>query len=225
MRRLVLLYRTSVGKKIVMAGTGLVLLLFVIGHMLGNLKIFTGQKHFDEYAAFLRTVGEPLLPYSALLWIARIILLVAVTWHIAAAVQLTLMSRAAREVQYTRSERLAFSYASYTMRWGGVVILAFVIYHLLHFTFGTVHRTFIHGKVYDNVVSGFQVWPVAIAYILAMVTLALHIYHGLWSSFQTLGINNPRYNSWRRPLARTLAVAIFIGYVSVPVAVLAGFLR
>lgn len=225
MGRLASLYRTSVGKKIVMAVTGIVLLLFVIGHMLGNLKIYFGAEAFDHYAVFLREVGSPLFPPTVLLWIARLVLLACVVSHIATAVQLAVQSRQAREVPYHFQERLAFSYASYTMRWGGLVILAFVIYHLLHLTFGAVHPGFEHGKVYHNVVAGFSSWPVSLAYIVAMIVLGLHIYHGLWSAFQTLGISNPKYNRWRRPTALALALIIVIGNVSIPLAVLSGVVK
>jgi len=222
MSRLANLYRTSVGKKIVMAVTGIVLLFFVIGHMLGNLKIYFGQKDYDHYAAFLREVGFPLFPRTALLWVARLGLLTAVVLHITAAIQLSAQSFAARPIRYRMRQRLAFSYASYTMRWGGVVILLFVIYHLLHLTFGAVHSSFEEGKVFHNVVTGFQVPIVSIAYIAAMIVLGLHIYHGLWSSFQTLGINNPKYNAWRRPTALAVSLIIVLGNISIPLAVLAG---
>jgi succinate dehydrogenase / fumarate reductase, cytochrome b subunit len=218
--RLLNLWRTSVGKKIVMAVTGIVLLLFVIAHMLGNLKIYLGAEAYNHYAVFLREVGGPLVPRSVLLWIARLGLLACVVLHIVAAYQTTLQSRAARLVPYRRKERLAFSYSSYTMRWGGVLILLFVIYHILHFTFGTVHPSFEHGDVYHNVVAGFSVPVVSLVYILMMVVLGFHLYHGLWSSFQTLGINHPRYNTWRRPTALAVALIVVIGNISIPLAVL-----
>jgi succinate dehydrogenase / fumarate reductase cytochrome b subunit len=223
--RLVNLYRTTVGKKIVMALTGLVLLLFVIGHMLGNLKVYFGAESFNHYAVFLREFGSPLFPQTALLWLARIVLLACVILHIAAAYQLTLQSRAARPIPYRRKEHLAFSYSSYTMRWGGVVILAFVIYHLLHFTFGSVHPSFQHDSVHHNVVAGFSVWYVSLAYIVAMIVLGFHLYHGLWSAFQTLGINNPKYNKWRRPLSLAVALIVVVGNISIPLSVLTGILK
>jgi succinate dehydrogenase / fumarate reductase, cytochrome b subunit len=225
MSRLLTLYRSSVGKKVVMAVTGLVLLLFVIGHMLGNLKVYQGPIAYNAYAEHLRELGEPVFGHGQLLWIARIGLIAAAVFHIVAAVQLTAMSYAARQVPYRVKERLAFSYASYTMRWGGLVILAFVIYHLMHLTWGNVHHDFVPGSVYHNVVSGFQRWPVSLAYILAMIPLGFHLYHGLWSSFQTLGINNPRYNQWRRPFALSVSLIVFIGNVSVPLAILSGLVR
>ncbi len=218
-------YRSTVGKKIVMAATGALLFLFVVGHLVGNLKVYEGQQKFDDYAHWLRVMGAPLLGENQGLWIARILLLAAVALHIITATQLTLASWRAREIPYRKQERLAFSYASYTMRWGGVVVALYVLYHLLHLTWGTAHHDFIAGSPYHNVVAGFQVWWVSAIYIVAMIPLGLHIYHGLWSACQTLGVNHPRYNAWRRPLAAITAAAIAVGYISIPVAVLAGWVQ
>ncbi len=218
------LYRTSVGKKVVMALTGLILVGFVVAHMLGNLKVFTGGEHLNEYAEFLRTVGAPALPYGMALWIARIVLLVSVVLHIVAATQLTLQDRAGRPQRYAYHKKQAATYASLTMRWGGVIILLFVIYHILHFTTGTAHQNYIHGDVYHNVVSGFQVWYVSVIYIIAMVALGAHLYHGVWSMFQTLGLNNQTWNGVLRGIAVLTALAVVIGNIALPVAVLAGFL-
>ena len=222
MRRVLDLYRSSVGKKVVMALTGVVLVLFVLGHMAGNLKAFQGPEAFNHYAEGLREFGEPFLPRTGALWIARLGLLGAVGLHILAAVQLTRTSHAARSVDYGKEESLVFSYASRTMRWGGVVILAFVVYHLLHFTTGTAHHDFIPGDAYHNLVAGFQNPWIALSYIVAVGALALHLYHGIWSTFQTLGLNHPKYNPYRRPLAGVLAAVIFLGFITVPVAVMAG---
>lgn len=219
------LYKTTVGKKFVMAVTGYALIIFVIGHLIGNLKIYYGPEKFNHYAEWLRTMGAPLFSYGQALWLARFGLLAAVVLHILSAIQLTIISWDARVVRYKFHKPIAFSYASYTMRWGGFVIFAFVIYHLLHLTWGSVHPDFVQGSVYHNVVSGFRRIPVSAAYIIAMLPLALHIYHGLWSGFQTLGASSPGYNTWRRPLAAIVAIVIFIGNVSIPVAVLAGFLK
>lgn len=224
MGRLVSLYRSSVGKKIVMACTGALLLLFVVGHLAGNLKIYQGPEKFDKYAHWLREMGSPLLSEGQGLWAARIALLAAVGIHVVTATQLTLMSWAARDVQYYKQQRLAFSYASYTMRWGGVVVAFYVVYHLLHLTWGTVHHDFTSSP-YHNVVAGFQVWWVSVIYIIAVIPLGLHIYHGIWSAMQTLGVNNPKYNTWRRPLAGVVAGLIVFGYISIPVAVLAGLVK
>ncbi len=220
------LYDSTIGKKIFMAATGAILWLFVIGHMIGNLKIFLGAEHFNAYAEFLRTVGEPLFPESGLLWIARIVLLVSVGVHMLAALQLTLLSWAARGTEkYRKQDQLAFSYASRTMRWGGVIILLFLIFHVLHLTLGTVHPSFEPGSPYHNVVAGFRVWPVSLFYILAMIPLGFHMYHGLWSACQTLDVNNKRIRDLRRPFSMAVALVVVAGNISIPLAVLAGFVH
>ncbi len=219
------IYRSSLGKKFVMAVTGIILFGFVFAHMVGNLKMFQGEEKLNSYAHFLREVGSPLFAQGQLLWIVRLVLLASVILHIVAAYQLTRMSQRSRPVAYARRRDVQASYSSRTMRWGGVIILLFVIYHLLHFTFGTAHPSFIRENVYQNVVSGFQVWYVSLFYILAMLVLGMHLRHGLWSMFQTLGLNNKRWNSLLRGFATIFAVLVVVGNVSVPVAVLAGFLR
>jgi succinate dehydrogenase / fumarate reductase cytochrome b subunit len=222
MNRAVSLYETSVGKKIAMALTGAILVGFVVFHMLGNLKAYQGAEAFNHYAEGLRTFGDPFFGRGQVLWILRIILLVAVIVHIVAAYQLTLQSRAARRHGYTKFDSLAFSYASRTMVWGGIIILAFVVFHLMHLTFGNAHPDFVPGDAYHNFVVGFQSLPVSIAYIAAMVPLGFHLYHGVWSAFQTVGANNPRYNRWRRPLAGVIAFGVVAANISFPLAVLAG---
>lgn len=224
MRRLTQLYASTVGKKVLMAVSGTILVLFVLAHMAGNLKAFQGAEAFNAYAEGIREVGYPFLPHRGALWIMRLALLGAVGVHIWAALVLYAKSRAARGVGYRKEESLAFSYASRTMRWGGVIILAFVIYHLLHFTTGTVHGDFIPGDAYHNLVTGFQNPLIAGAYIVAVSALALHLYHGIWSVFQTVGANQPEYNRFRRPLAGVLTGLIYVGFIVVPVAVLAGWI-
>jgi len=222
------LWGTMVGKKVVMAVTGIVLVGFVIAHMLGNLKIFLGAQAIDTYAAFLRTMGEPLFPYSVLLWVVRIVLLTCVALHIAAAVQLTRMSRAARPHGYDTKESIATTYAARTMRWSAVIVVLFIVYHLLHLTGGVVGwepGQFRDLSVYHNVVAGFSVWYVSLFYIVAMACLCLHLDHGIWSLLQTLGWNNARTTSTLRTLSREVALAVFVGFISVPVAVLAGWVR
>jgi succinate dehydrogenase / fumarate reductase, cytochrome b subunit len=206
-----------------MALSGVVLLGYVVGHMVGNLKVFQGREAFNHYAEGLRTFGDPFFGHSQLLWIIRIVLLAALLVHITAAFQLTRRSKAARAVGYTKYDNdLAFSYASRTMVWGGVIILLFVGYHLLHLTFGTAHPDFIHGDPYHNFVVGFRSVPVSLAYIAAMIPLGLHMYHGFWSMLQTLGVNNPAYARFRRPIAAILAIMVVVGNISFPVAVLTG---
>jgi succinate dehydrogenase / fumarate reductase, cytochrome b subunit len=225
MQRTLSLSDTTVGKKILMAVTGVIYVAFVIGHMVGNLKVYQGREHFNDYAEGLRTFGAPFFGHGQLLWIIRIILIISIFIHITMAALLTLRSRAARSVAYTRYESLAFSYASRTMVWGGIIILLFIIYHLLHFTFGVVHPDFRPGDPYHNFVAGFQQVPASLVYIAAMVPLGFHLYHGVWSAFQTLGANNPRYNRYRRPFAAGIALIVVIANISFPLAVMAGVLR
>lgn len=216
-------YRSALGKKVIMAVTGIVLFGYVLVHMLGNLKLYLGKESLNHYAEWLRVMGEPLFPHGAVLWIVRIILLGSVALHILAAIQLTLINQRARPTGYEQKELVAASYASRTMRWGGVIIVLFVIYHLLDLTWGTVNPGFVAGDVYRNVLASFQVWPIAGFYIVAQVTLGLHLYHGLWSLFQSLGWNHPKFNQWRRSFAITFAWIITLGNVSFPVAVLTGW--
>jgi succinate dehydrogenase / fumarate reductase cytochrome b subunit len=218
-------WRTAIGKKAVMAVTGVFLFGWILLHMLGNLKLYLGAEHLNEYAKFLITMGAPALPNKAVLWVFRTLLIVAVWLHIQAATQLTLMNRAARPVGYRDREYVVGTYAARTMRWGGVIILLFVIYHLLHFTTGTLHPSFIEGDVYHNVVTGFQVWWVSAFYIVANLALGLHLYHGLWSMFNSVGWNNPKFNNWKKVFATTFALVITAGNVSFPIAVLTGFVR
>lgn len=230
MSRVVRLYRSSVGKKSLMAVSGILLIGFVFGHMAGNLKAFqspgeSGVHPLDAYAQFLREVGYPLVPEYSLLWGVRIALLAAVLLHIVVAFQLWMQSRAARGKDYRKETSQVFSYASRTMRWGGVIILLFIVYHLLHFTTGDVHPDFEYGSVYRNLIIAFQSIPVTLVYIVAVGALSLHLYHGIWSVFATLGVQNPRVDRVRRPLAATLALILFVGYVSVPIAVVTGFLN
>src|SRR6266403_1769075 len=210
------LWDTMVGKKVVMAATGVVLVGFVIAHMLGNLKIFLGAEAIDAYAAFLRTMGEPLFPYSVLLWVVRIVLLACVALHITAAVQLTRMNWAARPLAYDTKDSIATTYAARTMRWSAVILILFVLYHLLHLTGGVVGfqpGQFRDLSVYHNVVAGFSVWYVSLFYIIAMVCLCLHLDHGIWSLLQTLGWNNARTTSTFRTLSRGVALAVFVGFI------------
>lgn len=218
-------YRTSIGKKVVMAVTGFILIGYVVVHMVANLKVFQGREALNAYGVFLRTVGGPVFTEEQLLWVARIVLLGAVVLHMVAAYQLTRRSTASRPVPYARTPPVQTNYAARTMRWGGVIIILFVIYHILHFTTGTVHPNFEHGDIYHNVIAGFQVWYVAAFYIAAMLALGLHLYHGVWSMFQTIGWNNARYTRPLHIFAAVVAVAVVIGFISVPIAVLTGLVR
>jgi succinate dehydrogenase / fumarate reductase cytochrome b subunit len=231
MQRLLKLYRTTIGKKAVMAVTGVLLVLYVIAHMVGNLKIYWGPGHdgheakIDIYGHFLRTVGEGALGYEGVLWIARVVLLAAVVLHVLSAIQVWRTSHGARPVGYRKQDFAAANYASRTMRWGGLLLAAFVVYHILHFTTGQAHSAFVHGQVYQNVVVGFQNPLVSLVYIVAMLFLGLHLYHGVWSGLQTLGVSNPRYNGWQRGLAATIAIVVAGGNISIPAAVLTGIVH
>lgn len=218
-------YRSAIGKKAVMAVTGLILFGFVFAHMLGNLKMYLGAAHLNEYAHFLRVVGEPLVPNMTLLWIARLVLLAAVVLHIHSAYSLTMMNREARPIAYTNRGYVKASYASRTMRWGGVIILLFIIYHLLHLTTGNVHQDFVKDDVYHNVVTGLRVWWVAAFYIAANLALGLHLFHGVWAMFGSVGLTNPRFEQWRRTFATAFAVIVTLGNISFPIAVLTGIVH
>ena len=225
MRRRVSLPRSLIGKKIIMAVTGLVLFLFVLGHLLGNLKVFEGPHKFNAYAEGLRTVGAPFFGRGQLLWTARLALLVSVAAHLWAALAVTRAGWRARPVGYRHLETSETTYAARTMRWGGVIIVCYVVYHLLDLTFGSVNPSFIPGDVYHNTVASFERGPVCAAYAVAVIAVALHIYHGLWSALQTLGLNRPPTSGWRRGVAAGVALLIAGGYIAIPLAVLAGVVR
>jgi succinate dehydrogenase / fumarate reductase cytochrome b subunit len=214
--------RSSLGLKIVMAVTGVILFGFVVGHMIGNLQVYLGPEAFNAYAASLRALG-----HGTLLWVARAGLLVAVLLHIWSAWRLTLVNNAARAVGYREVERRESSYASRTMRWSGVIVLLFIVYHLMHFTLGVhaVHPQFVHGDAYHNFVTGFQNPLVSGFYVLAMLALGLHLYHGAWSFMQTLGLSHPRYNHRRYAFAGLVTLVILAGNISFPVAVLTGYVH
>jgi succinate dehydrogenase / fumarate reductase cytochrome b subunit len=218
-------YRSSIGKKAVMAVTGAFLFGWILLHMLGNLKVYLGPEHYNEYAQFLVTMGAPLLPNKTVLIVVRTLLLIAVFFHIDAAVRLTLMNQAARPIAYRQRQYPAASYASRTMRWGGVIIFLFVFYHLGHLTYGKFHPDFVEHDVYHNFVTGFQVWWASAIYIVANLALGLHLYHGLWSMFNSLGLNHPKLESAKRIFATAFALIITLGNLSFPVAVLIGVVR
>jgi len=208
------------GKKVVMAVTGSILFLFVIGHLAGNLQIFEGPAKLNSYGHFLHNIGE-------LLWPVRIVLIVCVLLHITATVQLALIKKRARPVGYSRKEAIKSSYASRTMYWSGPIVLAFVIFHLLQFTAGYIHpdSQFIEGDVYHNVVAGFSVWWVSVWYIFSICLLGLHLRHGLWSMFQSVGFNHPRHTPILKGAAAIIAVLIVLGYISIPISVLLGIVK
>lgn len=213
-------WQSTNGKKVVMAVTGAVLLLFVIGHMLGNLQIFEGPARLNAYSRFLHNLGE-------LLWMIRGALIVCVVLHIVAAWQLALRNLKARPVGYEQKKSVNSSYASRTMYWSGPIVLAFVIFHLLEFTAGVIHpeSRFIEGDVYHNVVAGFSVWWVSAWYIFALILLGLHLRHGIWSMFQSVGLLHQRHITALKQAALWLTILIIAGYICIPVSVLMGFVR
>ncbi len=212
-------YQTTLGKKVVMAISGVILIGFVIGHMAGNLQIFLGADKLDAYAEFLHSM-------PAVLWGARIVLITAVFAHFWSAFSLWKQNKAARPRGYAKQVSRATTYAARTMRWGGVIVLLFIIYHLLHLTVGAPVSGYeiVHGKVFNNVVTGFSNPAIAGFYIIAQVCLGLHLYHGVWSLMQTLGLNHDKYNDTRRKVATSVSLLITVGNISIPVAVLAGLL-
>ncbi len=234
MRRVAALYRSSVGKKVLMAFTGFLWFGFLVGHMAGNLKAFQGAQVFNEYAHHLRILGEPILPKMGFLWAFRLVMLAAFGIHAWLAWETSRQSWDARQEKYSKQESLNFDFASSLMRWSGVFILVFVVFHILHMTTGALHPTFDrggvvtpatpHGEVnaFLNLVTGLANPLVAGFYGLAMVAICLHLYHGVWSLFQTLGAAHPNYASYRRPFAAVMAFVVFLGFLSIPVSILTG---
>jgi succinate dehydrogenase / fumarate reductase, cytochrome b subunit len=217
------LYRSALGKKYLMAITGVIFMGYVLAHMLGNLKLYQGAEDFNLYADFLRRLLYPILPESGTLNILRAILLLALVIHVVAAVQLTQMNRRARPSAY-RSKRdyVAADFAARTMRWTGAIVFLFIAYHLADLTWGWVNPAPEGASVYDKVVASFQVPAVAAFYLLANLALGVHLYHGVWSLFQSMGWNNRRFNHWRRSLAIGFTVVVVGGNLSFPIAVLTG---
>ncbi|AUX25368.1 succinate dehydrogenase [Sorangium cellulosum] len=217
-QRVALFYRDLVGKKFAMALSGVIFFGYVIGHMAGNLQIFMGRQKINDYAAFLH--GTP-----SLLWGTRIVLLLAFIVHVYTGITLAQHSRAARPVRYQVKGQRHPNVAARTMLLSGLVVGAFIVYHLLHLTTGTVHPDFVPLAPYENLVNGFQQTPVAIAYIVAVSLLGLHLYHGAWSMFQSMGVSHPRYTPVLRKLAVVSSILLVVGFSSVPLAVMTGLVR
>jgi succinate dehydrogenase / fumarate reductase, cytochrome b subunit len=215
---------SSLQLKVVMAVTGAVLVGYLVAHMLGNLKIFFGRESLDSYAEWLRVVGEPALPEQAVLWIVRVVLLASVVLHIVSAAVLARRARRARPVAYAARPRTPGSYAARTMRWGGVIIALFVVYHILDLTTGTLNPNGVYGAVYDNVTADFapERWYVTLFYTLAVVALGLHLRHGLWSGLQTLGRSSGPSQQRYRAASTAVAAVLVAGFLSVPFAVTLG---
>ncbi|MEV7085266.1 succinate dehydrogenase [Streptomyces sp. NPDC093085] len=215
------LWRSTIGKKTVMAVSGLIMLGYLVAHMLGNLKIFFGPSEFNGYAHWLRTMGEPVLHYAWALWLVRVVLVAAVVLHGVCAYQLSRRDLAARPSRYVH-RRARTSYATRTMRWGGVILGLFIVWHLLDLTTGTVHPGFQPGHPYQNVLETFSTWYGNTIYLVAMAALGLHIRHGFWSAAQTLGVGNATRERLLKTAANTLALVLTAGFVAVPVAVMTG---
>lgn len=225
------LYGTAVGKKYVMALTGVIGIGFVITHMIGNLKMFLGKDAggvyaIDHYGEFLRELLVPILPRTVALWLLRLVLIGAILLHLHAAFSLTVLNRTARPVKYqsARDYQVA-SFASRTMRWTGIIVLLFLAWHLADFIAGWANPGFVRGEVYRNIDASLSRIPVAALYIVANIALGVHLFHGTWSLFQSIGWSNPRFNKWRRAMAMGVATVIVVGNVSFPVAVLAGIVK
>jgi len=219
--RVVGFWQSTNGKKVVMALTGAMMFLFVIGHLLGNLLVFAGRAQINVYAQFLHFDGT-------LLWLVRSILIVALVLHVVATVQLALRNKKARPIGYSRRDAINSSYAARTMYWSGPIVLAFIIFHLLQFTAGYIHpeATFIAGDVYHNLVTGFQVWWVSAWYVFAICLLGLHLRHGLWSMLQSVGLaHSLRKERVLKRVALIVAVLIVLGYISIPISILMGFVK
>jgi succinate dehydrogenase / fumarate reductase cytochrome b subunit len=211
-------YESTIGKKAIMAVTGLLLAGFLVAHMLGNLQIFLGPAIMNHYAETLH--GNP-----PLLWTVRTVLLVSVILHIWASIQLSFIKRQARPIPYAKYRPIHSSWASRTMMLSGPIIAAFVVFHLLHLTTGTIHPNFVELHAYENLVSGFAVVPIALIYIAVMIFIGFHLSHGVWSMFQSVGFSHPRYTPLIRKAAALIAWVLIAGFISVPVAVLTGVVR
>ena len=219
------LYSTAVGKKYVMAITGIIGIGFVVTHMIGNLKVYLGviiegderAYDIDLYGEFLRDMLVPLVPRTYFLWGLRLVLIGALLLHLHAAYSLTILNRKARPVKYqTARDYQVANFASRTMRWTGIIVVLFLIWHLADLTWGWVNPDFVRGDAYNNMVNSFQRWPVTLLYVVANLALGVHLFHGAWSLFQSLGFNHPRFNKWRLYFARGFAAVIVLGNLSFP---------
>ncbi len=222
-------YSTDVGKKYAMAISGVLGLLFILAHMIGNLHAFEGRTQLDEYGEGLRDLGEPLLPRSLLIWVfLRIPLIIALVVHVHAAYSLARSNRSARGTARYEGDRayLAATYASRTMTWTGTIVLLFLAWHLADLTIGleVVNPDFERGAVYDNLVASLERWPVFLLYVVAQGALSLHIWHGAWSLFQSIGVNNERFNAFRRTFATVFAIIVVVGYLTIPIGVQIGLI-
>ncbi len=222
---LVELYRSALGKKYVMAITGIVGLGYVLAHMIGNLKLYQSPEDFNRYAEFLRELLYPIAPQSAVLNILRLVLILALIGHVVAAYQLTVMNRRARPESYRgKRDYVVADFAARTMRWTGVIVLLFLVYHLADLTWGWANPAAAGATPYEKVIASFSVPAVAAFYLVANLALGVHLYHGFWSLFQSMGWTNRRFNAWRRSLAIAFTVVVVGGNLSFPIAVQVGLI-
>ncbi len=221
------LYGSALGKKYVMAITGIMGIGFVIGHMIGNFKLYMGAETVNFYGEWLRdSLGYPILPHTVTLWILRLGLIAALVLHVHAAWSLTQMNHKARPVRYQSSRQyIAADFAARSMRWTGVIVLLYIVYHLADLTWGWANPDFVRGDIYGNVIASLGNGAVAALYIVANIALGVHLFHGIWSMFQSLGLNNRKFNQVRRPLAIAIAGAIVAGNLSFPIAIQAGLVE
>jgi succinate dehydrogenase / fumarate reductase cytochrome b subunit len=213
---------SSVFKKAVMAVSGIILVLYLVAHMIGNLKIFSGEESFNGYSEWIRTIGEPAVPAQTTLWIIRVVLLVAVAAHVWAAISLWRQAKRARPVQYVARKQVAQSYASRTMRWGGVILGLFVIYHILDLTAGVANPEGPDSTPYDRVIAGFSNPFVTAVYVIALLALGFHLRHGVWSATQTLGQSNKTRERTVNAFATVFAVVLTAGFLIPPLSILFG---
>ena len=220
MGRLRKFYGSMVGKKVVMGVTGLIGIGFVILHSLGNLLVFRGPEAINSYSHFLKSTGE-------LLWTLRLVLLLSVILHVIAATQLTRQSRDARPIGYTKRETQVATIPSRTMRWGGALLLVFIVVHILHFTTGNIRPAGVFSRedVYANVLTSFRIWWVALFYVVSMIALGLHLFHGAWSSVRSIGVSPPSPHPLHRRVSLLIAVFVWAAFTAIPVAVFSGFVR
>ena len=219
-------YKSSVGKKWVMAVTGVILMGFVVTHLIGNLKFYLSKEEINLYGEALRNMPGHLLPRTFLLWTIRSVLIVAFALHLHSAYSLTMTNRKARPQQYqSKRDYVAADFASRTMRWTGIIVLLYLAFHLMDLTWGNANAQFVRGDPYNNLVYSLQRPAVAIVYCVANIALAFHLYHGAWSMFQSMGVNNPRINKLRRQFAMGFAGVILIGNLSFPILVQAHVMK
>lgn len=218
-------YQSTIGKKVAMALSGLILVAFVVGHMVGNIKYFLGKDTesgvymIDHYGQVLREIGQDFLGPMTFLWITRFVLLACLVIHVTSAIALARLNRSARSTPYMKTAYRSANAASRSMVYGGLFLLAFIIFHILHLTTGHTHlRGFHEGQVYHNIYNAFTSLPLAGFYVLAMACLMAHLYHGAWSMFQTLGVDSPLWNRGLRNFAKVVAIVLFLGFSSVPIA-------